>query len=113
MSLKPVSTIKAKLGIEPNGVMHKYFAERCKDYMNAKYVPEDTGTLIESSYIDNECNIVYPQVYAHAQYVGIVNGSEVKNYTKAGTGPYWDKRMVSADMPKIINEMQEMINGGK
>lgn len=112
MGLKPVSVIKANLGIEPNGRIHKYFTERCRDYMNEKYVPEDTGTLINTSYVDSQCNIVYQQKYAHAQYVGVVNGGEVKNYTKPGTGPYWDKRMVSADMPQIVKEVQSKVNGG-
>ena len=112
MALKPVSVIKANLGIEPNGRIHKYFAQRCRDYMNEKYVPVDTETLINTSYVDNECNIVYPQPYAHAQYVGIVNGKEVKNYSKSGTGPYWDKRMVNVDMPQIVKEVQQKVNGG-
>lgn len=112
MGLKPVSVIKANLGIEPNGRIHKYFAERCRDYMNEKYVPVRDENLINTSYVDSQCNIVYQQKYAHAQYVGVVNGGEVKNYTKPGTGPYWDKRMVSADMPQIVKEVQSKVNGG-
>ena len=31
-----------------------------------------------------------------------------------GTGPYWDKRMVSAEMKDIVKECQAFINrGGK
>ena len=31
-----------------------------------------------------------------------------------GTGPYWDKRMVSADMQNVVAEVQDFIDrGGK
>ena len=80
MGLKPISEIKANLGIEPNGKVQKYFTERCYQHMD-KYVPmADTHQLRENVLIKSD-NITYKAPYAHAQYVGIVHGSPVKNYT--------------------------------
>ena len=139
VKLNPVGVIKTRLGIQQNGPTHKYFAERCKDYMNTRYVPQENGALISTSYVDNSCNIVYPQPYAHYQYKGklyvdpktekgaffnenygfwsrpgVAKKPTGKNliYHKAGTGPYWDKKMVSAEMPKIEKEVQEFVKRG-
>ena len=79
MGLKPISTIKADLGIEPNGRVQKYFTERCYQHMD-KYVPKDTGMLRENVVIEND-SITYQSPYAHAQYIGEVHGSPVKKYT--------------------------------
>ena len=104
--------IKKQLGIEPNGKVQAYFTERCYTYMD-KYVPKDTGTLREDVTITNG-SITYEQEYAHAQYIGEVNGGKVVNYTTPGTGPYWDKRMVSAEIQDIVKEVQDFIDkGGK
>lgn len=109
MALKPISTIKANLGIEPNGKVQAYFTERCYTHMD-KYVPKDTGTLRETVTLTSN-SITYEQEYAHAQYIGEVNGGQVKNYTTPGTGPYWDKRMVSAEMQDVVREVQAYIGG--
>ena len=80
MGLKPISEIKADLGIEPNGKVQKYFTERCYQHMD-KYVPmADTHQLRENATV-NSNSITYNVPYAHAQYVGTVHGSLVKNYT--------------------------------
>lgn len=79
MGLKPISQIKADLGIEPNGRVSKYFAERCYHHMD-KYVPKDTGSLRENVIIDND-GITYKSPYAHAQYVGQIHGGTVRHYT--------------------------------
>ena len=34
-----------------------------------------------------------------------------ENYTTPGTGPYWDKRMVSAEMQDVVKEVQDYIGG--
>lgn len=111
MGLKPISEIKANLGIEPNGKVQKYFTERCYQHMD-KYVPKDTGNLRENVILDSD-SITYQSPYAHAQYVGYTKGP-VLNYTTPGTGPYWDKRMVSAEIQDVVKECQAFINrGGK
>lgn len=111
MSLNPISKIKANLGIEPNGKVQKYFTERCYTYMD-KFVPKDLGDLRENVDITSD-SITYQSEYAYEQYKGIVNGKEVKNYTTPGTGPFWDKRMVSADMKDIVKEVQKYVEDKK
>ena len=110
--IKPTSVIKANLGIEPNGKVQKFFTNTCYRYMD-KYVPKDNGILRENVTIDSN-SITYEQPYAHAQYIGEVNGGKVTNYTTPGTGPYWAERMKSADMQNLVAELQDFIDkGGK
>ena len=112
VKMQPTSVIKANLGIDPSGKVQKFFTNTCYRYMN-KYVPKDTGVLRENVTIDIN-SITYEQPYAHAQYVGEVNGGQVTNYTTPGTGPYWDERMKSADMQNVVVEVQDFIyRGGK
>lgn len=77
--LKPISEIKTKLRIEPNGTVHKFFTATCYKHMD-KYVPKDVGNLRNIVAVATD-SITYTSPYAHAQYVGIVNGSLVRNYT--------------------------------
>ena len=108
VKLKPTSEIKAHLGIEPNGRVQKFFTNTCYKHMD-KYVPMDQGDLRTN--VDIQPNsITYESPYAHAQYVGFTKGP-VKNYTTPGTGPYWDKRMVSAEMQDVVEEVQNYIGG--
>ena len=108
VKIQPTSVIKANLGIEPNGKVQKFFTNTCYRYMD-KYVPKDNGILRENVTLTSD-SITYEQPYAHAQYVGIVKGGEVKNYTTPGTGKYWDKRMVSAEMQDVVKEVQDYID---
>ena len=114
VQMKPTSTIKAYLGITPNGRVQKFFTNTCYKHMD-KYVPK--SNLISSgnlrTIVDIESNkIIYEVPYAHAQYVGYTKGP-VRNYTTPGTGPYWDKRMVSAEMDKVVEEVQNYIGRSK
>lgn len=84
MILKPVTTIKADLGIQDGGPVHAFFTERCKDHMG-KYIPysgEDNNvTHLREDMIDvGVDHITYQTEYAHAQYVGYTTGPVV-NYT--------------------------------
>ena len=114
VKMQPTSVIKANLGIEPNGKVQKFFTNTCYRYMD-KYVPKDNGLLREIVTIDSN-SITYEQEYASYQYYGErKDGShKVSNYTTPGTGPYWDKRMVSAEMQDVVAEVQNYVNkGGK
>ena len=106
--LKPISTIYAHLGLEPNGPTHYYFTQRCKEYME-KYVPKRDKILRNTAYIEGVDTIVYPQDYARYQYKGMrEDGTHViQHWTTPGTGPYWDKRMVSNDLDDIIEETKK------
>ena len=111
VKMQPTSVIKANLGIEPNGRVHRFFTNTCYRHMD-KYVPMDNGDLRTNVSIDTN-SITYESPYAHAQYVGFTTGPVV-NYTTPGTGPYWDERMKSAEMQDVVREVQDYINrGGK
>ena len=110
MKMKPISTIKANLGIDVGGKVQRFFTDTCARYMD-KYVPMDTGMLRTN--IDKGANyITYESPYAHAQYVGFTKGP-VRNYTTPGTGPYWDKKMWSAEGQDVVREVQKYVNRGK
>ena len=80
MGLKPISEIKADLGIEPNGKVQKYFTERCYQHMD-KYVPMADTHQLRENVVKGIDYIKYNVLYAHAQYIGEVHGSPVKKYT--------------------------------
>ena len=108
MKLQPISVIKARLGIEPNGRIQKFFTDTCYKHMD-KYVPKDIGNL--RNIVTRTANsITYEMPYAHAQYVGFTKGP-VRRYTTPGTGPYWDKRMWSAEGNIVVREVQNKVNG--
>lgn len=137
MALKPISTIKADLGINPNGKVQKFFTDTCKRHMD-KYVPKDTGILSENVE-EKEDKIIYESEHARYQYHGKLmvmdNGKGAYynsdygfwskphstkvltdvdlHYHTAGTGSYWDKKMVSAEMQDVVKEVQEYVNRGK
>ena len=64
--------------------MQSFFTERCEYHMR-KYVPysgdgSNDYHLRESTYKTTN-SITYESPYAHAQYIGEVHGSPVRNYT--------------------------------
>lgn len=139
--MKPTSVIKARLGLNPGGKVHKVFTKTCADTMD-KYVPFRTGVLATTKIVQTD-KIIYPQKYAHYMYKGKVMGPNIpikenglivgwfspkgkkKEYTGADikyskakhhyAGSYWDKRMWSADKDKVIKTVQNYIktHGGK
>ena len=113
VKLQPTSEIKLRLGIDPNGRVQKFFTNTCYKHMD-KYVPMDNGDLRTN--VDIQTNsITYESPYARYQYYGIREDGthQVKNYTTAGTGTYWDKRMWSAESEEVINEVQNYVGGKK
>ena len=136
---KPISVIKARLGIQPSGPVQAFFTETCAKHMN-KYVPYSDGNLAKYKLEGND-KIIYDAVYAHYMYKGKVMGPNVpiknedgiitgwfspikpKHYTGKDiqyrkpsgheyAGPYWDKRMWSAESDKVIKEVQDYVNRG-
>lgn len=115
--MRPTSVIEARLGIEPNGKVQRVFQNACYEYMD-KYVPKRKGQLRERVDLSNPEQIVYESKYARYQYYGMRDdGSHIvnpANYTTPGTGPYWDKRMVSAEFGEVLQRVKDSINrGGK
>ena len=111
VKLKPTSQIKARLGIQPNGRVQKFFTNTCYKHMD-KYVPMREGNLRTIVDVKSD-SITYESPYARYQYYGMrEDGSHVvNNYTTPGTGTYWDKRMVSAEMQDVVKEVQDYIGG--
>lgn len=105
--IKPTSEIKVKLGIDADGDVQKFFTNTCYKHMD-KYVPMREGNLRTIVDIQSD-SITYESPYAKYQYRGErEDGSrKVKKYTTPGTGPYWDKRMVSAEIDDVVKEVQD------
>jgi hypothetical protein len=132
VKFQPVSNIKTRLGIQKYGPAHKFFANNCMNRMNARYTPEREGEngLTGSSIVDEKCNIIYQSPYAHYLYKGklyvdpetgsswakegttkVPTNKNLK-YHKSGTGPHWDKKMVSAEIKDIERETNEYVKRG-
>ncbi len=95
--------IKKRLGIEVNGEAQRYFTNECYRRMD-KYVPKKTGNL--RTIVDVRINdITYEMPYAEKQYFTLFS-----NYTTPGTGPYWDKKMVSAEGDLLVKDMEKFID---
>lgn len=111
VKIKPTSQIKARLGIEPNGRVQKFFTNTCYKHMD-KYVPLDEGNLRTIVDIQSD-SITYESPYAKYQYYGISKSGKPLNYRTAGTGDHWDERMKSVEMQDVVKEVQEYIGGKK
>lgn len=106
-NLRPIGTIKARLGIEPNGRVQKYFAKACAKAMD-KYVPMDNGIL--RRYIIQGNLIIYEQEYARYQYFGISKKGVALNY-HTDKHPLatskWDLRIKTSEMNDIIKKTEK------
>ena len=114
VKMQPTSRIIARLGLEPDGKVQKYFTKRCADYMD-KYVPKDNGDSRTIVDIQSD-SITYEMPYARYQYYGMREDGthQVQNYTTPGTGTYWDRKMWTAEGQDGVKEVQAYINrGGK
>lgn len=116
MILKPTSTIKASLGIDPNGKAQKFFTNACAKAMD-KYVPFDKGNLADY-YIDGT-QIVYDQLYAKYQYYGVrsdgthkINEDNRNREKHPQATSYWDKVMWANHKDQIIKDTQNYIKRG-
>ena len=115
VKLKPTSEIKARLGLEPNGKVQKFFTSTCAKHMD-KYVPMREGVLAHY-HLENDA-VVYEQLYARYQYNGISKSGKPLKYSKDKhplVTHHWDKKMVSAEMQDVVKEVQDYFNkhGGK
>lgn len=112
VKIKPISQIKAHLGIEPNGRVQKFFQMSCLRHMD-KYIPMDKGNLRTLYDVSNPKYIIYEAPYARYQYYGVREDGthKVRNYTTPGTGTYWDKRMWTAEGTDVVKEVQKYIGG--
>ena len=109
VQINSLDKIKRKLKIDSHGSAQAFLVETCYKHMD-KYVPMDKGDLRTIVDIRND-SITYESPYARYQYYGIRDDGthKVRKYTTDGTGTYWDKRMISAEMKDVIKEVQEYI----
>jgi len=122
VNLKPTSVIKANLGIEPNGRVHKFFTAECARQMD-RFVPFDkgdlAGTVIQGGQPTGNVTtntITYDQRYAIVVYYGIRKGKPIHIHTDKhiDATTYWDRRMWTAKGQDIIKAVQDYVNrGGK
>ncbi len=119
---QPTSVIKARLGLEPNGKVQKFFTQSCAVHMD-KYVPMDTGTLAETTIIGGKTTgnvlsdrIIYTTIYAHYIWEGISRTGNELNY-QLDKHPlatsHWEKKMWTAEGSDVIKEVQKYIRSGK
>ena len=139
VKLKPLSVIKADLGIQPDGPTHAFLTETCAKHMD-KYVPYREGHLAKYR-LEGNNKIFYDEAYAHYMYEGKVMGPNVpiknedgiitgwfsptkpKYYTGKDikynispgheyAGPHWDERMWTAEKNEVLKEVKEYISRG-
>lgn len=115
VKMKPTSMIKRNLGIDPSGPFQKWFTNTCALHMD-KYVPYDEGILANTVIIGTN-TITYDQPYALYQYYGVRKDGTHKIVNRTLTKhplatSYWDRHMVTAEMPDIIKEAQNYIKHG-
>ena len=107
--LKPTQKIIQSLGLQENGPAHAFFTQRCKDYME-KYVPMRDNILRQV--VNLQVNrITYEMKYARYQFYGMREDGthKISHWTTPGTGPRWDLKMVTAEMPKIVKEVNNFV----
>lgn len=70
MPLKPISEIKVRLGINPDGETQAFLTNTCYKHMN-KYVPAEEGVeALRTKVIITKKTITYTVPYAHYMYIG-------------------------------------------
>ena len=114
VQMKPIHTIEVDLGIQANGPMQQYATDTIYRYMY-KYIPfsGDSQRIHLRENVDiTEEKITFKTVYAKKQYYGSQTGTPW-NYTTPGTGPYWDKEMLSAERGDILKEIAKKYGGNK
>lgn len=109
LKINSLNDIKKRLNIEKGGKAEAFLTNTCYKAMD-KYVPMRDGNLRKNVMVTNNA-IYYMSPYAKYQYKGERDDGtrKVQHYTTPGTGPYWDERMKSAEMDKVVKEVGNFI----
>ena len=108
--IETADAIKIRLGIQPNGDLQRKAVSVCRRHME-KYVPKRTGRLRREA-TETPNSIIYDSIGDNDyHYAGRQYSTQFNHYTTPGTGPYWDKRMWSAEGQDVIRELQNYIGG--
>jgi len=116
LDLKPASVIKARLGIQNGGPIHKFFTNECMRHCD-RYLPYREGNLSDTANITLRVDsFTYNQLYASYVYYGQRRDGthKIKHYTldkHPEAGPYWDKRMWATKKDEIIKAVQDKVDG--
>ena len=62
VKMQPTSVIKARLGIEPNGRVHKFFTHTCRIH-NDKYVSITSSNSLFLASVVDFCGVPYEILY--------------------------------------------------
>lgn len=125
-SLNPISKIEARLGINPNGRVQKYFTNMCYRRMGP-FVPGGSSSELNKNVRLKADSITYKSPYAHYQYRSIlyVDPETGSSWAKKGTTKvptnktlnhtigtsYWDKKMWASQSEDAIRELQDYVDG--
>ena len=138
VEIKPISTIKARIGIQEGGPAHAFFTNSCYRHMG-QFVPGGEDGMLNQNVDLQIDSITYKSPYAHYQYIGklyvdpkyekgafysedygfwsrpgitkIPTNKDLEYHTP-GTGNYWDKKMWSSKSKEVIKEVQAYIDRG-
>lgn len=136
--MKPVSVIKARLGIQKNGPAHAFFTQTCCRYMSP-FVPGGTSSHLNQNVDLDVDSITYESPDAHYQWIGKKyedpkykigafyspdygywsrpgitknpTNQDLKHHTP-GTGAHWDKLMWTSKKKEVIKEVQAYVDRG-
>lgn len=136
IELKPISTIEARIGIQPNGSVQKYFTNSCYRYMSS-FVPGGVSSHLNQNVSIQSDMITYLSPDSHYHYIGklyvdpkykkgafysqdygfwsrpgITKIPTTRNlkYHVPGTGSQWDKRMWTSKGNEVLAELQEYVD---
>ncbi len=138
VKMLPSGTIKARLGINANGPVQRYFTQQCYKYMG-KYVPGGVSGHINQSAITGPDYIVYRHPGSHYQWAGILyvdpkykkgafyspdygywsrpgeskepTARKLHYHTELG-GSHWEKRMWTAEGNSVLAITQKYMERG-
>lgn len=118
--INSLEEIKRRLNIQTGGSAHAYFTELCFQKMD-KFVPMRNGDLATIVDVQTD-SITYQSPYASYQYFGVrkdgtrqINEANRDRSKHPLASSYWDRKMISADMNDIVEQVGNYIkiHGGK
>ena len=101
VKLDRTQNILKDLDLNQKGKVHLFATNSATRRMD-KYVPYDSGDL-KNTNIVKVGKTTYQMPYAQKQYY--------ENKGKGIRGSYWDKRMTSAEINQLVNEVQKYMEG--
>lgn len=92
-----------KFNMQKGGSAQLFLSNECFRRMD-KYVPKDTG-LLKGTVTVKAGSVTYEQEYAKVQYK--------YNKGKGLRGKYWDKKMLSAEKPMLVKDVEKYVKEHK